>query len=150
MRAEFDSILRPKLVEKGFRQVELDGCIKYEQLWQNDRLWFGCSFDWRDRYFEASLGHLYWFRDVMPRVIILGEYSSYANFDPTRQFHKDGLDATLTAIRDSFDSAVLKYEDFYPDILRDHLQPKKGRYVKEYFAALGDEVQAGELEKLKA
>lgn len=150
MREEFDSIIRPKLTDKGFRKIELDGCIKNEELWQNGRLWFGCSFDWRDRYFEADLGHLYWFRDVMPRVIVLGRYSSYAGFDPTKKIHKDGLDATLAAIRDSFDNAVLKYEDFYPEILRDHLQPKKGRYVKEFFAALGDEVHSGELEQFQA
>lgn len=150
MRAEFNSILRPKLTEKGFRKVELDGCIQNEELWQRGRLWFGCSFDWRDRYFEADLGHLYWFRDVMPRVIVIGRYSSYAGFNPTMQFQKDGLVATLTAIRDSFDSTLLKYEGFYSDILRDHLQPKKGRYVKEFFAALGEEVQTGELEKFKA
>lgn len=150
MRAEFDSLLRPKLIEKGFRRVELNGCIKNEELWQNGRLWFGCSFDWRDRYFEANLGHLYWFRDVMPRVIVIGRYSALADFDPTKQFHKDGLDATLLAIRDSFDQAILKYEEFYAEILRDHLQPKKGRYVKEFFAALGEEVQESELKKCKA
>jgi hypothetical protein len=147
LRKDFNSILKPKLIEEGFRRIDLDGCIKDEELWRKGRLWFGCSFDWRDQYFETDLGHLYWFRDVMPRVVILGRYSSYASFDPTKRFHEIGLIPTLEEIRDSLGDALIKYEENYNDILRNHLQPKKGKYVKEFFAAFGEEVKDVELQK---
>lgn len=146
-RADFDAILKPRLEAEGFQRIILDGCINYEELWRNGRLWFGASFDWRDRYFEADLGHLYWFRDVMPRVIVLGNYASYVGFDPTKRFHQIGLTATLEAIRDSFGDAIAKYNDYYLKILESQLNPKNSRYSKEYFAAMGEEVNDADLRK---
>src|ERR1043165_1457149 len=113
---DFDIIMKPKLVAHGFRKVVLKGCIKDEELWRRDRLWFGASCDWRDRYFEARLGHLYWFRDFMPRVVVVGDYSSYVSFDPTTRFIKVGLVETLKAIHDSFDDALIKYAKHYSEI----------------------------------
>jgi hypothetical protein len=147
LRADFDAILKPKLVAEGFQRINLDGCIKNEELWRKGRLWFGSSFDWRDRYFEADLGHLYWFRDVMPRVIVLGNYAAFARFDPMRKFSADGLASTLEAIRDSFSDALATYEEHYSKILEQQLNPKKGRYSKEYFAALGHEVDDADLQQ---
>jgi hypothetical protein len=150
IKKEFDQILKPVLDKHGFCRVELKSCIHEEQLWRNGRLWFGVSLDWRDQYFEAYLGHLYWFRDVIPRVIILGEYSSYANFDPYKLFRSDGLVKTLEAIAQTFDQALKKYDRYYDDILKSKLQPKKTKYAKEYIMALGEEVKEQELQKYYA
>lgn len=150
LRDEFDAKLKPLLIAEGFQRVELAGCMKPEELWRKGQLWFGASFDWRDRYFDAHLGHLYWFRDVMPRVIVLGEFASYVGFDPTKKFNQIGLASTLEAIRDSFGDAVAKYNDYYSKILESQLNPKNGKYGKEYFAAMGEEVKDADLKKYLA
>ena len=86
----------------------------------------------------------------MPRVIILGDYSSYASFDPYKLFKSDGLEKTLEAIKQSFDKSLEKYKSHYPDILKAILQPTKPRYTKEFSLALGEEVKDTELKRYKA
>jgi hypothetical protein len=147
IKTEFKQIIKPTLIKHGFVRIKLNSCIHEEQLWRNGRLWFGVSCDWKDLYFEASLGHLYWFRDVMPRVIILGDYSCYTSFDPYKLFKSDGLEKTLEAINQSFEKSLKKYKLHYPDILKSILQPTKSRYTKEFYLALGEEVKDHELEK---
>lgn len=150
MKKSFSEILKPTLVNLGFTRVELKYCIHYEELWRKGRLWFGISLDWRDQYLEVSLGHLYWFRDVMPRVIILGEYSSYANFDPYNKFKIDGLDKTLEALSTSLKPSLEVYKNHYSEILQSKLQPKKAKYAKEFILALGEEVSEEELKEYYA
>lgn len=74
-----DRILRVKLEELGFEEVRLKNCIKYEVLFRKDDIWFGTSWDERDQYLQLDLGHLYWMKDVIPRVIIAGDYSSFSS-----------------------------------------------------------------------
>jgi hypothetical protein len=143
----FEQIMKPTLVRHGFERVMLDSCMRPEELWRRGRLWFSTSLDLRDQYLDVCLGHLYWFHDVMPRVIILGEFSSYANFDPFKKYRADGLVDTLSSVRDAFDHALEVYRTRYEDILQARLHPKKSKYVKEYVTALGQEVQDSELEK---
>jgi len=146
----FEQTLRPMLENNGFKRVQLKSCIHPEELWRNGHLWFAVSFDWRDQYLEVSFGHLYWFRDVMPRVIVLGEFSSYADFDPYERLKRDGLAKTLIEIRDSFDHALEIYRNRYAEILQARIQPKKSKYVKEFVQALGKEVQDEELKEYYA
>jgi hypothetical protein len=143
----FRQTLKPTLETHGFSRVELESCIHPEELWRRDRLWLGASFDWRDQYFEIALGHLYWFRDVMPRVIVLGEYSSYASFDPYERFKSDGLGKTLRAVSESFANSLKVYDTRYPEILQARLQPKNSKYAKEFVLNLGEEVKDEELGK---
>ena len=147
LKESFGQMLEPMLVERGFERIVLKSCMCPEELWRKGRLWFSCSFDWRDQDLDICLGHLYWFRDVMPRVIILGEYSSFVDFDPYERFKTDGLDGALSLVRDSFDRALEIYRACYEDLLQAKLQPKKEKYVKEYLMALGKEVQDEELEE---
>jgi len=74
-----DRILRVKLEELGFEEVMLKNCISYEVLFRKDDIWFGTSWDERDEYLELDLGHLYWVKDVLPRVMIAGHYSSFSS-----------------------------------------------------------------------
>ena len=63
------------LLEFGFSRYRLPkGWIQPTFLYKHNsnNIWFGCSWDWRDFYFEAELGGLYRFKDVLPRVIICG------------------------------------------------------------------------------
>ncbi len=71
--------LQPKLKQLGFKEIKLKDCMRPEVLYNKERIWFGSSWDYRDQYLDLSLGHLYWFKDVMPRVIVLGNYKSYTN-----------------------------------------------------------------------
>ena len=80
-RSEFQELIAgivvPKLSALGFQEVLLKHCMHPEVLFNRDRIWFGASWDYRDQYLEIELGHLYWFKDVMPRVIVLGDYGTY-------------------------------------------------------------------------
>ena len=59
--------------------------INHIQNWINPRylyflnksIWFSCSYDWRDSLLEADIGRLYSFRDVMPRIVIIGNYEFF-------------------------------------------------------------------------
>ena len=71
----FKKELEPILLELGFSRYSLPkGWIQPSFLFKHNdsNIWFGCSWDWREFYFEAELGGLYRFKDVLPRVIICG------------------------------------------------------------------------------
>ena len=141
------STLGPTLSRCGFALVHLESCIQPEILYRRGRLWFGASYDVRDQWLELELGHLYWFRDVMPRVIILGDLSEYGI-----QFLSDGasneqIQNGLMGTAENFERALAKYSDEYPAILHRHLHPPKGKYVKEFLSHLQTEVQEAELEE---
>lgn len=79
MNAAYQHILEksviPKLVGLGFARVILAHCMQPEVLLRKGDLWFGTSWDYRDQYLELNIGGLYWINDVMPRVVVLGEYA---------------------------------------------------------------------------
>jgi len=68
-----DEIILSVLKPYGFQHVpKPDGRIAPEVLMESSNRWFGASWDWRDRYLDASLGRLFLFRDVLPRVVVRG------------------------------------------------------------------------------
>jgi hypothetical protein len=69
--------LLPHLQQRGFTQITLRDCMRPEVLYRRENLWLGTSWDWRDEILEASLGTLYWVKDVVPRVYVIGRYESY-------------------------------------------------------------------------
>jgi len=69
--------LLPRMESLGFTRVTLMDCMRPEVLLRKGDLWFGTSWDCRDQYLELRIGGLYWFKDVMPRVVVLGEYSDH-------------------------------------------------------------------------
>ena len=74
--AAVDEVILPVLEPHGFRRVKKpDGWIAPEILLESNNRWFGTSWDWRDRYLDASLGRLFLFQDVLPRVIVRGPLS---------------------------------------------------------------------------
>ena len=71
-----DEIILPVLNPYSFQRVtKPDGWITPEVLLESGNRWFGASWDWRDRYLDASLGRLFLFRDVLPRVVVRGPLS---------------------------------------------------------------------------
>jgi len=143
---ELDRTLRPKLETLGFREVVLKDCMQPEFLFNKDRLWFGASFDYRDQYLETDLGRLFWFKDVMPRVIVLGDYGSYCPKLKSLPLDADNsLSVVATTIRESIENAVLIYNQRYEKILAETKNPKKLAYAKEFFIHLGDEVSKNDL-----
>jgi len=71
----FKKELEPLFLDLGFSILSLpEGWIQPTFLYKHHarNIWFGCSWDWRDFYFEADLGRLYKFRDVLPRVVVCG------------------------------------------------------------------------------
>ena len=73
----FEKRLLPKMESLGFERIYLRDCMWPEVLLRKGDLWFGTSWDYRDQYLELNIGGLYWLKDVMPRVVVLGEYSDH-------------------------------------------------------------------------
>ena len=141
-------IVAPKLKDLGFKEVLLKECMHPEILFNRDRIWLGASWDYRDQYLEVELGHLYWFKDVMPRVIVLGEYGSYVTeFKKLKSDDPDFLTKVAKTIRDSIDCALRTYEARYVDVLAERKNPENLKYRKEFHMHLGSEVSKNDLSR---
>jgi hypothetical protein len=143
-----DQELKPHLLDLGFKEIILKNCMCPEVLYQKGRLWFGASWDYRDQYLEISLGHLYWFKDVMPRVIIIGSYESYSS-ELARILKRNDwkLEEIVKGIRKTINDAIAKYEERYEEVLKSNIDPQKGKRVKEFYTHLDKESTDEELEK---
>ena len=140
------STLGSRLSRCGFEPVRLKSCMQPELLYRRGRLWFGASYDVRDQYLELNLGHLYWFRDVMPRVIILGDISHYGIKCPNDGVSNEQINKCLADIAENFEQALTTYNARYHEILERHLHPPPHKYSKEYLSCLRTEVQESELQ----
>ena len=142
------AVVGSKLSVLGFQEVFLKDCIHPEVLFNRNRIWFGASWDYRDQYLEVELGHLYWFKDVMPRVIVLGDYGSYVpEIKKLQQDDSRYLTKIAETIRDTIESALSTYEQRYEQILAERKNPQKLKYRNEFFTHLGSEVSKEELDK---
>ncbi|MEP5764753.1 MAG: hypothetical protein ABJ308_09165 [Halieaceae bacterium] len=146
----FKTILGPVLEELGFKQVKLKDCMCPQYLFNNGQTWFALSWDWRDQYLEVSLGRLYWFKDVMERVVVIGDYSHYESTITPSAMSTLGSDETIfSAISSSLESALDIYRDNYAKIYEDFRVTRSmrgGINIDEY---IGPEVAISELEKFK-
>jgi len=141
-----DRILRPKLESLGFKEVVLKDCIQPEFLFNRDELWFGASFDYRDRYLSVELGRLYWFQDVMPRVIVLGDYGDYCPAIKSISLNnEESFTALASAIRDTLADAIRIYSDRYDEILAARKNPTTLKYRREFFMHLGNQVSVDDV-----
>ena len=145
-----DRVLKPKLVQLGFEEVKLKDCMKPEVLYRKNNLWFSTSWDWRDRYLDIDLGHLHWFKDVMPRFIVLGDYSSYSNeINKLKESDNDYLENVAKTISNTIESAITTYNEKYEQIVSSYLE-KRNKYSAVFKNHLGSEVRDEELSKHKA
>jgi hypothetical protein len=107
-----DRILLPKLLDIGFKEVSLSGCIDHEALFRRQDLWLGTSWDYRDQYLDLNLGHLYWFQDFMPRVVVVGEYSSHCpRLTRISSSAPDYFELMLQTVADTIEDAILSYNE---------------------------------------
>jgi len=144
-----DGLLKPTLTELGFEEVNLKNCISEEVLFRKGRLWFGTSWDYRDRYMEMSLGHLFWFKDVMPRVIVIGNYTSYVSeVGKLVESDNDYLKKVVNTVSRTIGKAVTVYEKKYEHILSGHIN-KRSKYSGVFLEHLGEEVKYEELSEFK-
>ncbi|OIQ90478.1 hypothetical protein GALL_276170 [mine drainage metagenome] len=145
----FDRLLRPILLKLEFEEVRLKNCMRPEFLFRRDRVWFSLSWDWRDQYLEVCLGRLVWFEDVMPRVVVLGDYS-YWDRSVTWDAIGPGSDfgSVLTRIQVSLPVALARVEEEYPRIVEDLRNKWAPRDTVDYL--LGKEVALDALENYMA
>jgi len=112
--------LEPTLLELGFSRYNLPkGWMQPSFLLKHNskNIWFGCSWDWRDFDFEADLGNLYKFKDVMPRVIICGfafERKCSTEYT-THEYIKEQIINTKSRIIDLANKDFEKYYKFISD-----------------------------------
>lgn len=136
----FDSTFKSTLLRLGFEKVVLNGCVSYEVLYRKEELWLGSSWDFRDQYLEFGLGHLFSFKDVMPRFIILGDYSDYCKavkeltpYMPS--YREQYLDLAFSSLAES----LTIYETNYSAIKAKYLNSRFENSA-EYRNLLGNQV----------
>jgi hypothetical protein len=146
-----DRTLKPKLESLGFKEVSFRTCIQPEFLFNRAELWFGASFDPKDRYLSVDLGRLFWFKDVMRRVIVLGDYGDYCPSIKSISLHNDEcFPALASEIRDTLGEAIFIYKDRYDEILAARKNPKALKYRREFFMNLGKEVSVDDVARFAA
>ena len=149
-KIEFNTILKPALLKLGFAEIKLKNCIHSEFLFNKDRLWFAMSWDWRDRYLEVSLGHLFDFKDVMERVVVIGDYSNYDRRIKWDAIDKLGGEKVFEIIAASLKNAIDLYSQDYKKIFQDfRVSRSKGNRINidEY---IGKELKIEDLKKYRA
>jgi hypothetical protein len=96
-----------QLRSSGFRLWDLTGITKPALLYSGDDVWLGISWDFRDRSLSASMGGLYWLRDVMERIVVRPAYRDYVPEIATLDTTAPDLAMTLThCITRTLDSAI--------------------------------------------
>lgn len=113
LKALVDEIVVPVLAAEGFRHIERpERWLTPEVLLESSNRWFSASWDWRDRYFDAHLGRLFFMKDVWPRVIVRGPMSvvdtSHAGADA------EFLRNVLTRIADQLPEILSQFEKLLP------------------------------------
>ncbi len=127
-----EKFLRPTLIENGFHEIRLINLIKPEILYRKNDLWFGTSWDRRDQYLDISLGHLYWFKDFMPRIVVVGDYSSYSHeIDRLKKTNEDFLKSVVSKIGETLPDAMEIYKDRYNLIFEGYIK-KRSRLVDNF------------------
>ena len=140
-----DRVLKPKLVELGFEEVKLKGCMKPEVLYRHKNVWFSTSWDWRDRFLDIDLGHLHWFKDVMPRFIVLGDYSLYSDeIKKIKESDENYLENVARTIANTIETAIETYHEKYDQIIKTYLD-ERNKYSTVFLNHLGSIVRDEEL-----
>lgn len=119
---EVKSILQPKLFSLGFEKIKKkEHWIFPKFLYEHNDIWFGTSWDWRDHYLEIDLGKLFFFKDVLPRAIIIGTINiddissrELKQFDSYEKYFQDIFTKVVSSLDEKirlFDVEYLKAFD---------------------------------------
>lgn len=153
----FNEKLIKKLVGLGFQEIKIkDDWIHPAFLFEKNGIWFGASWDYRDMILEIDLGKLYFFEDVMPKVIIRGSYNVYlkikgiitkemqdfVKFEDFFEFKFNEVTDTIDEILENIETYLAKEQEYIIKLNSD----KKGRKrLREYFSHLGKETRKEDL-----
>lgn len=152
---EVKRILQPKLFSLGFERIKIKEKWIYPSfLYEHNDMWFGTSWDWRDNYLEIDLGRLFFFKDVLPRAIIIGTInidkmlsSESKQFESYEKYFQ-GIFAKVGA---SLDEKVRLFDVQYPEALDnktkiDESSSKKERqYRKVFVEHLGKQLKRADI-----
>jgi len=142
----FRRIVEPYLKELGFNKVTLKNCMHPQFLFNKERLWFSLSWDFRDSYLDVNLGHLFWFRDVMERVEVIGDYSNYESQITPSAIGQIGSDQKVfKIIVQSLKNAIIKYENNYDEIFQNFRISRSQRSGINIDQYIGKEVSINDL-----
>jgi hypothetical protein len=149
VEAAFDSFLKPVLAGLEFEEIRLKDCIHPEFLFRKGRIWFSLSWDYRDQYLDVCLGHLFWFRDVMPRVVVIGDFEHWdksVTWDSVRS--EVEFQTVFGRIGESLPEAFSNLESQYPIIFED-FRKSRGQNIKidDY---IGKEISVDGLKQYRA
>lgn len=116
----FKKELEPTLLELGFSRFSLPkGWIQPSFLFKHNtnNIWIGCSWDWRDFYFEAELGGLYKIKDVLPRVIVCGfVFEKKCKTKYTSEYITEQIINAKNLITDLANKNFEKYYKYFSDV----------------------------------
>lgn len=131
----FKKEIEPTLLELGFSIYSLPkGWIQPSFLFKlnTNNIWFGCSWDWRDFCFEAELGGLYRFKDVLPRVIVCGFlFEKNCKTKYTSKYIDEQIIYAKSRIVDLANNNFEKYYKFISDAQSEKIQRLKMYIEKE-------------------
>lgn len=137
---QFNIIVHPIIDNLGGKRLILKkGWMQPHFIYKfPNNVWFDCSYDWRDRYFQADLGRLFLFRDVMPRAVVLEDYDYYliAAYKEKILISSDTiqrancLDVALKIVADTLPSVIKNYQNLSL-IAMDQIQKRENK-LKDY------------------
>jgi hypothetical protein len=139
-----EEVVVPVLEPHGFQRVTPpDGWIAPEVLLESGNRWFGASWDWRDRYLDATLGRLFLYRDVLPRVIVRGPLSVAETSD--EEGDAAFVRRVLGRMAKRLPEVLERFDELYPQSISEAestASPKKvvRKAAREYVRFLGPEI----------
>jgi hypothetical protein len=152
---EVKSNLQPKLFSLGFERIKIkENWIYPTFLYEHNDIWFGTSWDWRDNYLEIDLGRLFFFKDVLPRVIIIGTI----NIDDmpsseSKQFegYEKYFQGIFTKVSAGLDEKVRLFDVQYPEAFEkrteidESISKKEKQYRRIFVEHLGKQLKRADI-----
>ena len=148
---EVKQILQPKLFSLGFERIRIKGHWIYPAfLYEHNDIWFGTSWDWRDTYLEIDLGRLFFFKDVLPRVIIIGTIdiadTQSRNAKTIKDYEKYFQDVFIQ-VSASLEDKIRMFDTQFPEALEhktkinEKSSKKEGQYRRIFLEHLGKQMK---------
>ena len=152
---EVKKILEPKLLSLGFERIKIkENWIYPTFLYEHDNIWFGTSWDWRDNYLEIDLGRLFFFKDVLPRVIIIGTINIDEMLSSeSKQFegYEKYFQGIFTKVVEDLDERVKLFDVQYPKAFEqktkidENSSKKEKQYRKIFVEHLGKQLKRADI-----
>jgi len=94
--------------------------MRPEYVYRRKNTWFAMSWNYRDLYLDISLRRLHWFRDVMPQVVVIGDYSIFEPSITTSSINgPDDIGSVFETVARTLEAATEKCEADYERVFQD-------------------------------